>query len=46
MSMTEHTPFGGIEYIRADGMNVMNIGEPFDASDRVYYIEGIKGNAE
>lgn len=38
------TPFGGVEYIRADGMNVMNIGEPFDASDRVYYIEGIKGN--
>ena len=42
--MIDNTPFGGIEYIRADGMNVMNIGEPFDASDRVYYIEGIKGN--
>ncbi|MDO4965886.1 MAG: sensor domain-containing diguanylate cyclase [Lachnospiraceae bacterium] len=42
--MVANTPFGGIEYIRADGMNVMNIGEPFDASDRVYYIEGIKGN--
>lgn len=42
--MISNTPFGGIEYIRADGMNVMNIGEPFDASDRVYYIEGIKGN--
>ncbi|MCR5747365.1 MAG: sensor domain-containing diguanylate cyclase [Lachnospiraceae bacterium] len=42
--MVENTPFGAIEYIRADGMNVMNIGEPFDASDRVYYIEGIKGN--
>ncbi|MCR4674029.1 MAG: diguanylate cyclase [Lachnospiraceae bacterium] len=42
--MVENTPFGGIEYIRADGMNVMNIGEPFDASDRVYYIEGIHGN--
>ena len=42
--MVDNTPFGGIEYIRADGMNVMNIGEPFDASDRVYYIEGIKGN--
>ncbi|MCR5272133.1 MAG: sensor domain-containing diguanylate cyclase [Lachnospiraceae bacterium] len=40
----ENTPFDGIEYIRADGMNIMNIGEPFDASDRVYYIEGIKGN--
>lgn len=42
--MIEKTPFGSIEYIRADGMNVMNIGQPFDASDRVYYIEGIKGN--
>lgn len=42
--MIANTPFGGIEYIRADGMNVMNIGEPFDASDRIYYIEGIKGN--
>lgn len=44
MPMVENTPFGSIEYIRADGMNVMNIGEPFDASDRMYYIEGIKGN--
>lgn len=43
--MISNTPFGGIEYIRPDGMNVMNIGEPFDASDRVYYIEGIKGNS-
>ncbi|GEM_PF-947214 len=42
--MVENTPFGAIEYIRADGMNVMNIGEPFDASDREYYIEGMKGN--
>lgn len=39
-----HSPFNDIEYIRADGMNIMNIGEPFDASDRVYYKEGIKGN--
>lgn len=44
LPMIDNTPFGGIEYIRADGMNVMNIGEPFDASNRVYYIEGIKGN--
>nr|MCR5108448.1 cache domain-containing protein [Lachnospiraceae bacterium] len=41
--MIVNSPFDKIEYIRADGMNVMNIGEPFDASDRVYYIEGIKG---
>lgn len=44
LPMIENSPFGGIEYIRSDGMNVMNIGEPFDASDRVYYIEGIQGN--
>ncbi|MCR4579710.1 MAG: hypothetical protein K5681_05115 [Treponema sp.] len=42
--MLENTPFGGIEYVRADGMNVMNIGEAFDASDRIYYIEGMKGH--
>ncbi|MDO4492751.1 MAG: response regulator [Clostridia bacterium] len=42
--LTENTPFGAIEYIRADGMNIMNPGEPFDASDRTYYTEGIRGN--
>ncbi|MDO4483857.1 MAG: ATP-binding protein [Clostridia bacterium] len=42
--LKELTPFGGIEYIRSDGMNVMNPVEPFDASDRVYFIEGMKGN--
>ncbi|MCR4742329.1 MAG: cache domain-containing protein [Treponema sp.] len=42
--MIDNTPFGGIEYIRADGMNIMTVGKPFDASDRGYYIEGIKGN--
>ncbi|MCR5187436.1 MAG: sensor domain-containing diguanylate cyclase [Treponema sp.] len=41
--MIANSPFDKIEYIRSDGMNVMNIGEAFDASDRVYYIEGIKG---
>ncbi|MDO4501971.1 MAG: response regulator [Coriobacteriia bacterium] len=40
----EHSPFGAVEYIRADGMNVMNPGEPFDARDREYYVQGIKGN--
>lgn len=42
--LVEDTPFNNVEYVRADGMNVMNVGEPFDASDRVYYKEGIKGN--
>lgn len=44
LPMVDNTPFGGIEYVQTDGMNVMNIGAPFDASDRVYYVEGIKGN--
>lgn len=44
LPMVENTPFGGIEYIRADGMNVMTIGEPFDASNRIYYMEGIQGH--
>ncbi len=45
LPMVDSTPFNGIEYIRADGMNVVTIGEAFDASDRVYYIEGMKGNS-
>lgn len=40
----ENTPFNSIEYIRADGMNITDAGDPFDASNRVYYIEGMKGN--
>ncbi len=43
LPLVNNTPFGNIEYIREDGMNVMNVGEPFDASDRTYYIEGIQG---
>ncbi len=39
-----YTPFDGIEYIRPDGMNVKNIGSPFYAYDREYYIEGMKGH--
>ncbi len=41
----ENSPFADIEYIRADGMNMTNAGDPFDASDREYYKEGIKGNS-
>ena len=38
------TPFNFIEYILADGWNTMNDGgEPFDASDREYYKQGIQG---
>lgn len=37
------TPFELIEYVQADGMNMMNIGKPFDASQREYYIQGIQG---
>ncbi|MBQ0051761.1 MAG: GGDEF domain-containing protein [Treponema sp.] len=39
------TPFTLIEYIDQDGMNTMYNGETFDASQRVYYREGIKGNS-
>ncbi len=39
----ENSIFENIEYIRANGMNMTSAGEPFDASDRVYYKEGIKG---
>ncbi|MCQ2595951.1 MAG: diguanylate cyclase [Treponemataceae bacterium] len=44
---TETLPFDFVEYIRWDGLNFMNSvegSEPFDASDRQYYKEGIKGN--
>ncbi len=37
------TPFTSIEYIRADGLNTTDAGEPFDASSREYYIKGISG---
>lgn len=40
-----YTPFESIEYVRADGMNIINGGEAFDASERPYYQEGIKGNS-
>ncbi len=43
LPLVDNTPFQSIEYIRADGMNVMNVGDPFDASDREYYRQGIKG---
>lgn len=42
-----NSPFNFIEYIRWDGLNMMNStpdGIPFDASNREYYIQGIKGN--
>lgn len=38
-----NTPFTSIEYIRADGMNITDAGEPFDASNREYYIKGMAG---
>ncbi len=45
---TKRLPFDLVEYIRWDGLNMMNstAGEkPFDASQRPYYTEGIKGNS-
>lgn len=40
----DNTPFERIEYINANGMNYTDAGEPFDASNREYFIQGIKGN--
>ena len=40
-----YTPFESIEFVSADGMNIINDGEPFDASDRPYYQDGMKGNS-
>lgn len=39
----ESTPFSSIEYIRWDGINMTDAGDPFDASGREYYIQGIQG---
>lgn len=40
----EQTPFNFIEYINRDGMNTTDKGEQFNACDREYFREGIKGN--
>lgn len=40
----ENTPFRSIEYIDVNGINMTDAGEKFDASDREYFQEGIKGN--
>lgn len=37
--------FDYIEYVDKDGINTTTDGEQVDASDREYYIEGMKGNA-
>lgn len=42
--LLEQTPFNFIEYIERDGTNTTDAGEKFDASDRIYYKEGILGN--
>jgi len=47
-SFSDQTPFNLIEYIRWDGLNLMNSSqgaEPFDASSRPYFTNGIKGNS-
>lgn len=43
-TLLEQTPFDFIEYINQDGMNITDKGAAFDASDRVYYQEGMKGH--
>ena len=44
-SLLGQTPFDFMEYIDRKGMNRTDKGEQFDASDRVYYQEGIAGNS-
>ncbi|MCQ2372953.1 MAG: sensor domain-containing diguanylate cyclase [Phascolarctobacterium sp.] len=41
----ENSPFTFIEYVRADGVNELSDGTALNASDRVYYIEGMKGKS-
>lgn len=41
--MLNNTPFNFIEYIDSNGINKTDKGAEFDASDRVYYQNGIKG---
>ena len=43
-SYLKQTPFQFIEYINRVGVNYTDRGGRFDASDRVYYREGISGN--
>lgn len=40
----EQTPFDFIEYIDSNGLNITEKGPAFDANDRTYFIEGMKGN--
>lgn len=42
--LVTQTPFEFIEYVDSSGMNTTEKGEKFDASDRVYFQEGMKGN--
>lgn len=45
-TLLDQTPFNFIEYIDKDGINTTELGEQFDASDRVYYREGITGRTD
>lgn len=42
-SLKKQSPFDFIEYINKDGINCTDKGAPFDASDREYFKQGIKG---
>lgn len=43
--MQEVSSFDYIEFVNRDGLNINAEGETSEASDREYYIEGMKGNA-
>lgn len=42
-SLKNQSPFDFIEYINKNGINCTDKGAPFDASDREYFKQGIKG---
>ncbi|MCD7725644.1 MAG: response regulator [Clostridiales bacterium] len=43
--MQDSSSFDYVEYTTRNGLNINGAGETSDASDREYYIEGMKGNS-
>lgn len=44
-AMVDYSSFDYIEFVNKDGLNITAEGKTSDASDREYYIEGMKGNS-
>ena len=43
--LLKKSPFSRVDYIRSDGINMVNGEDPFDASDREYFMHGIRGES-